>query len=49
MFQYYVEIEGVQINGAPYLPEYVLDYTNFLGDILLGIQGCCLLFALGLI
>jgi hypothetical protein len=34
---HYVEIAGVVIDGAPYLPEYIIDYSLYTGDLLLAI------------
>ena len=46
---YFVQVDGVIIDGSPYLPEYRIEYTSFSADLKLGIQGCCLVFGFGLV
>ena len=35
---HYAEFEGVVIDGAPYLPEYKIEYDQYTKDVLFGIQ-----------
>jgi hypothetical protein len=45
---YYEKLNGVLIDGAPYLPEYKITYDSITKDLLFAIQGTCLIFAFGL-
>ena len=46
---FFEKIDGKVHDGSPYLPEYRIEYDSFSNDLLLGIQGTCLIFALGLV
>tara|TARA_B110000285_G_C14972329_1_gene537203 strand:+ start:186 stop:425 length:240 start_codon:yes stop_codon:yes gene_type:complete len=46
---HYASFADLVIDGAPYLPEYKIEYNQYTKDLLFGIQLQCLIFAMGVV
>lgn len=47
---FHEQINGLVIHGAPYLPEYKIEYDTMISkDLLFAIQGASLIFGFGLV